>query len=246
MQTAIALVVAWAVCPGLQAMTANQQFVGRAYGETGELLYEEHHLLEGRCESGQWTPDRHTVRYLAPDGQAPFATKTLHYSRSLLRPEVDFHQPRWNERLLIGYDSDDNATITWRKGDHQKEQANFPPTADLVFDAGFDHLVRQSWDRLRRGQPVMFRFLAPTRGRSYDFLLEADQPTTDDGGMEVVIRPEGWVTRLLVAPIELRYDQRGFLVRFDGLTNIRQTAEANFNASIRYQLQQIPNCPLLR
>lgn len=237
---------------GLTAMATSplgatgivQQFVGRAYSDSGQLLYEEHHSLRGQCIDGLWNPSIHEVSYRRPGPGEPFASKTLHYSQSLLRPEMTFNQPLWQEQWQIRFD-DEDVRITLRAKSRQPEEFNLKPTPDMVFDAGFDHLVRQSWGQLRDGKPVEFQFLAPTRGRSYEFLLEPDQASEGNGGLKLVIRPNGLLTRLLVPPIELAYNQRGFLTRFSGLTNIRKNADTNFTADIRYDSVESPKCPLI-
>jgi hypothetical protein len=114
----------------------------------------------------------------------------------------------------------------------------------LVVDAGFDHLVRANWEKVTRGESVEFRFLGPTRGEHYGFVLE---PTSNDQlNSDVVlrIRPTGLVLRFLVDPIVLGYNNDGALTEYLGLTNIRENANANFTAHIRYEVEQYPDCEL--
>ncbi|MDC0661819.1 hypothetical protein [Marinobacter sp. SS21] len=240
-----AMALALLACPKLYAMDAQQRFVGRAYGDNGDLLYSEFHALRGECMQGQWLPQEHEVLYLKPDHELPFARKTLSYGNSLLRPEVDFHQSDWQETLWIRYQEDETVRIVWRRGETKERSFSVDPPSDLVFDAGFDHLVRQSWRQLQRGTVVEFRFLAPTRARSYQFQLKPLATDLAQGGLNVVIRPTGLLTRMLVAPIELSYNPRGFLTRFNGLTNIRQDEQVHYNADIHYDVLQQPDCRLI-
>ncbi len=60
------------------------------------------------------------------------------------------------------------------------------------------------------------------------------------------IRPTSLVLRFLVDPTVLGYSSDGALTDYLGLTNIRQDAESNHIAHIRYQVARLPDCELTR
>lgn len=227
-----------------QAQASLFEFTGTAKDGRNNLLYQEVHQVEGHCAEGTFHPLAHSVRYLTgPDGDE-FAEKQLTYRESPLRPEVDFTQPTFNERLQITYPEASQLGIEWRTPNGKTESFSVGFDERVVVDAGFDHLVRANWDRVTEGKSVEFRFLGPTRGEHYGFVLE---PTSHDqvaADVVVRIRPTSFVLRFLVDPIVLGYNRDGALTDYFGLTNIREQADKNYTAHIRYQVDQYPDCEL--
>jgi hypothetical protein len=111
-------------------------------------------------------------------------------------------------------------------------------------DAGFDNFVRQNWQSVVAGEPVEFRFLGPTRGEHYGFVLERVENDRVNADHVVQIRPTGMVLRFLVDPIVLGYSNSGALSDYLGLTNIRKNQDENYTAHIRYKVNTTPDCEL--
>ncbi|MET4024767.1 hypothetical protein ABIE59_000272 [Marinobacter sp. MBR-99] len=225
--------------------SANQfRFTGTAKSNGSTVLYQEVHRVDGHCAEGVFEPQSHSVNYRKGPGDNPFATKQLVYEDSALRPAVDFRQPDFNELMKISYPDAERLSIEWQTPSGKVETFTVSFDERLVVDAGFDHLVRANWEKVTRGESVEFRFLGPTRGEHYGFVLE---PTSNDQlNSDVVlrIRPTGLVLRFLVDPIVLGYNNDGALTEYLGLTNIRENANANFTAHIRYEVEQYPDCEL--
>ena len=226
-------------------VNANQfVFTGTAKSNGGTLLYQEVHRVDGHCAEGIFEPQTHSVNYRKEPGEAPFATKEMTYEDSSLRPSVDFQQPDFNENLKITYPEANRLDIEWQTpaGDIERYEVDFDNR--LVVDAGFDHLVRANWGQVNRGESVEFRFLGPTRGEHYGFVLEPTRNNQLNSDVVLRIRPTSLVLRFLVDPIVLGYNKEGALTEYLGLTNIRENADANFTAHIRYEVEQYPDCEL--
>lgn len=229
------------------AKTEHLSFVGEAYNDGGDLIYTEHHQLTGACTTGRWRPEYQEVRYFWPEAQTPFAIKKLHYSESLTRPQVSFALADMDTSMTIRANAiDDALDIRWQSGADLIKQFIVPSTPNLVVDAGFDQLVRQRWNELKSGSPVDFRFLAPTRGTDYGFRLDPEASSRLGYPLVVTVRPSGLITRFLVEPITLGYNEAGLLRYYAGLTNIPRNREGeNYTAEIRYTETQRPPCPLI-
>lgn len=228
----------------VQAQGAVFEFQGTAEAiDGGRVLYQEQHRMDGVCTDGIFQPRDHTVQYRTADSGAIFARKQLSYGLSPLRPEVDFSQPDFDEQLQISYPEPDQLNILWQppSGNPQPFSVRFDP--NLVVDAGFDHFVRANWQVVSKGESLKFRFLAPTRGDHYGFVLE---PAPDQLNADIVvqIRPTSLVLRMLVDPIVLGYNRKGALTHYQGLTNIRRNTDSNHTADIRYQVTRYPECEL--
>jgi len=252
--TAFAATLAWA--PAIANAGAEFHFTGSARpldsANAGSELYREQHVIQGVCSGNQFKPQSHRVEYFYASSDAPFAFKQLRYDRdnqpSLLRPDVEFVQPRFNERLTVGYDSG-SVAIEWQSPAQELEQFRLDSNNSLVVDSGFDNLVRQNWQTVVEGGSVNFEFLAPTRGSYYGFVLEPADSKSDNDRIRadhlIQIRPTSLFLRLIVEPILLGYNQQGALTHYSGLANIRLNQQENIQADIVYSVTEYPPCPLL-
>ncbi|SFR45593.1 hypothetical protein SAMN05216203_0467 [Marinobacter daqiaonensis] len=228
------------------ARAADFAFEGTARDQQGEVIYQERHRVSGSCKEGSWRPGSQKVDYIRPDGDSPFAKKSLTYPDTLIRPEVDFRQPDFNETLEVTFgDQQEVARVEWSLGNGEAERWKLEVTPRLVVDAGFDHFIRANWDTLREGGSVEFRFLAPTRGEAYDFVAEPDPDPLDGARHAFRIKPSGFLMGMLVDPIRLGYDEQGFLTHYSGLGNIRRNQEENYVVDLRYRVTEPADCPLL-
>lgn len=232
--------------PVFATMAAEVRFTGETTAiNNDKVIYEERHLVEGECSGGLFYPATQTVTYVRAGGNE-FASKTLSYDESLLRPTVDFRQPEFNEVMDITNLNDDELKIEWRTPDGDTESFSVEVTNTLVADAGFDHLVRQNWAAVTSGDSVEFDFLAPTRGKAYGFVLEPADDNRIDAAHTVRIKPSGVILGFLVDPILLGYNEVGMLTDYIGLTNIRKDRDTNYTAHIRYTVETTPDCELTR
>jgi hypothetical protein len=241
------LIVVAALALPASALAADIRFVGTAKPvDGGDTLYQETHEVSGTCEQGHFKPESHSVRY-SRAGEENFATKTLSYAQSALRPSVEFKQPDFSEVVEINNQNDQTLEVIWQAPSGSKDTSTLTVKPLLVADSGFDNLVRQNWTRLvKDGKSVEFDMVAPTRGDYYGFTLE---PTTDsriDAEHLVRIRPSSTLMRFLVDPILLGYNADGLLTEYLGLTNIRKNKDSNHTAHIRYTIEATPDCELTR
>lgn len=225
---------------------AQMSFTGTARTESGAPLYVEQHGVTGVCENGLFRPRKHEIGYQEPGGGREFATKELDYSESPIRPAVDFRQPQFDESLAIDYPDDGTLVVNWQTPEGDKKSFDVAFSDSVVVDAGFDNFVRRHWQAVLNGESVTFRFLGPTRGEHYEFVLEATESSQVSADHVVQIRPTGVVLRFLVDPIILGYNARGALTDYYGLTNIRKNNDTNYTAHIKYSVANWPDCELTR
>lgn len=220
------------------------EFIGTAKDDRGNLLYLESHRVEGHCAEGVFQPITHSVDYRRNQDSSTFASKALRYEDDALRPTVDFSQPDYDEHLDISYQGPEQLRVQWQTPAGKTESHKVSFDDRLVVDAGFDHLVRANWNKVKKGESVEFRFLAPTRGEHYGFVLEPTSNSQIRSDVVVRIRPTSLVLRFLVEPIVLGYNREGALTEYLGLTNIRRNADDNYIAHIRYEVSRYPDCEL--
>lgn len=239
-----ALICSMITLAALPVQAVDMEFIGTAKTENGDILYQEKHRVSGSCQEGVFRPQGHQIGYHRPEAAETFASKSLTYPDSVIRPTVEFLQPDFSESLSIQYPSPDTLTIEWQEPDGGLKSYDVGYNQDVVVDGGFDTLVRQHWGALTNGESVAFRFLAPTRGAHYAFILEPAESTRVVSDHVLQIRPTGMVLRFLVEPIILGYNSGGALTDYYGLTNIRKNLDTNHTAHIRYAVAKYPDCAL--
>lgn len=229
------------------AFAAELRFVGTATPvDGGDPIYKEAHSIEGTCSQGDFTPLNQSVEY-SQAGSGIFATKTLTYQHSVLRPTVIFRQPGFSEVIKILNQNDETLRVIWESPSGAAEESVLDVRPSLVADSGFDNLVRRNWAKLtQKGESVEFDLVVPTRGDDYGFVLEPFSDSRIEARHTLRIGPSGMILGWLVDPILLGYNEQGLLTDYIGLTNIRKNQESNYVAHIRYEIQTTPECELKR
>jgi hypothetical protein len=214
------------------AVAADATFTGYARSpDSGALLYLETHAV---ADAG--TPaETRVVLYRCADGAA-FARKELAYAAGRIAPDFQFEDARSGYAEGFRRESA-GITVFERAGanaDTRRETLSGEP--DLVADAGFDEFVRARWDELERGVAADVPFLVPSRLDSVPFRVRKVAEARIDGDTVSVIRlslagPLGW----FVPDVEVSYRKRDRrLVRYRGLTNIRDAAGRLIEAQIDF------------
>jgi hypothetical protein len=182
--------------------------IGSAYDlSSGNLVYREHHFCD--VASIQCS-----VNYRDAAGEL-IAQKLLDYSSGPHSPSLvmkDFRQGEGSSQTLTG-------------------------NSDWVVDAGFDNYVRSKWDTLDAGDPVKFPFLVPGFEKPLKMRAQrsaSESCTIEELCLEIVL--DSWLLGLLVDPIALSYSRsERKLLRFRGISNIRDVNGESFSVDIVYE-----------
>lgn len=250
MRVRIAWVCLFGIALPLASQAATYRFSGTAEDMDGNRLYEEKHTVEGECRDGVFRPMQHQVDYVSLNRRlgAPeqtFASKTLDYGTSAIRPSVDFRQPAFDERMRIANQEDSEAAVTWQPPGNDTRTFEVSLSQQSVIDGGFVHFIQANWSALTKGQSVDFNFLAPTRGETYQFMAEPTDDASVSAALTLSMRPSTMLLRWLVDPIVLGFDEQGRLTDYVGLGNIRKNKEENYTVRLRYSPGETP-CSLIR
>ena len=106
-----------------------------------------------------------------------------------------------------------------------------------MVDAGFDNYVRQRWTELMGADPVRFPFLVAGRDSPLAMRAGPDrQSECNPAQLCLQVELDSWLLRMLVAPITLTYDRESRrLLRFKGISNLKDAAGNSQSVDIRYQ-----------
>lgn len=223
-------------------------FEGRAYqlgampGDASALIYTEHHQQDGTCTDGRWTPISGSVAYRNKNG-SDRARKEIDYAVDLKRPSFILTDSKFDERIEVTNKEDRKAEVIYDEFQNDPVRFEVALGADSIIDAGFDHLVVERWDDLTAGKTIKFDFLAPTRGRLFNFegvKVSDDRPT--EGNVVIRIQPAGFFIGLFADPIHLAYNDQRRLTDYMGLGNMRRENGENHDVHIRYHYNQSHAC----
>lgn len=123
--------------------------------------------------------------------------------------------------------------------------ARVPGNVAIVSDAGFDEFVRRHWAELEAGRTVRFPFLVPSRLDFLTFKVRKHHEETIEGAAASVIRLNlsgvlGW----FLPYIEVSYRKSDrVLMRYKGLTNIRDAEGDNIVAQIDFPSRERQTVP---
>jgi hypothetical protein len=223
---------------GAQAMAADMpsdrylSYSGTATApHSAEMLYGEHDVLHYR--DGRLA-DR-VVLYTCRDGR-PFARKTAAYGDPLA---PDFSMEDFSTGMREGVRSRaGQREVFFRRVEVDREKSGpLPGIPGLVVDTGFDQFIRANWQQLVAGQEMEIHFLVPSRLEAMSFQVQRLRADTVDGIPTEVFRLKltgvlGWV----LPGIDVSYSAEAHvLMRYDGLSDLRDAAGDNFPASITFR-----------
>lgn len=220
--------------PALQA--ADLQFTGFARDRDGTPLYVEAHHVRNAGTLGE---TRIVMYRCTKDGPA-FARKELTYGKLREEPEFIFTDARSGYVEGLRQTPQGPRVFQQESTRSPRREAAVPANVAIVADAGFDEFVRQHWDELESGKTVRFPFLIPSRLDYLGFKVKKHQETIIEGATASVIRLNlsgvlGW----LLPYIEVSYRKSDrVLMRYDGLSNIRDEGGGNHVAVIEFPLRE--------
>jgi hypothetical protein len=225
-----------ATCLSLAAGAAaaqSLQYDGTAYAIDGDaVLYRESHFLSAAREAA---PAERVVLYRCPDG-APFARKRVVYGTDGVAPSFEMVDARLGYREGVRATGGTREVFVQREPGAEEKRGPLPDAQGLVADAGFDGFVQANWDALQRGETVRFPFLVPSRLDYFNFKVSKDGEVEVDGRPASVIRlalGSWWAFLLPHIDVVYSNDDRT-LLRFVGLTNVRDEDGDNLKARIEF------------
>lgn len=199
-------------------------------GDTDELLYVERH--DYTLQNGQ--PTKAVVSYFDPEGDI-IAEKNLVFSASAAAPF--FVRQNMKNGFAEGFLADDNTNdgVLFYQDEGQEAQCNRQFEAEnVVVDAGFNQYLRSKLDELATGNKVKFDLLVPKACRAIGF--EAVPVNgAGDGELQVMLRPQNFMFRLLVPETRLIYSlENKELVFYRGISDLMDDQGRRMDVTIRF------------
>jgi len=197
---------------------------------TNDFLYGERHVLSFR--GGRLA--QRVVLYTCRDGSA-FARKNVSYVDPLA-PDFLVEDASNGMREGIRTEAAERLVFFRENARSQEKTGPLPRAPGLVADASFDDFVQAHWAQLMGGDALEMRFLVPSRLADYGFQVQRLRSETVLGVPTEVFRLRlsgfwGW----LLTGIDVYYSATDHvLVRYDGLSDLRDNAGDNFKTMIDF------------
>jgi hypothetical protein len=213
----------------IMAAATDHVFTGYARDlDSRELLYIESHTVR---ELGTLNEQR-VVKYLCSRGDAAFARKVLQYGANRTEPAFRLDDARTGYVEGLQRTGTRLEVFKRESGQGELRKRAVPTTVAIVSDAGFDEFVRKHWSELESGKAVRFPFLVPSRLDYMSFKVQKNRDTIIEGQPASVMRLNlsGFLGRFLP---HIEVSDR-ILMRYKGLTNIRDASGKNVIAQIDF------------
>jgi hypothetical protein len=210
----------------------NQEFSikGVAENPDGKVLYEEVLTQEPGSLGGKLH-----VSYSSPEGTI-LATKVVEYNCNPTTPSF----------MLLDNISGEVEGVNWKFNNvesFQDERSTIisHPDSQFIIDAGFDSAIKLNWDKLLKGQSVVFDYLFARKNRFLKLRFENtkaplavnDESTSLDVFFKIV--PDSIFLRAISSPIFVGYNKYSRELRYYiGPTNLPMLV-GDEKVIIRYQ-----------
>jgi hypothetical protein len=221
--------MAFVAADSARCVAAAEKYNGDAYDVAGgSLLYRESHYrftVDGMAQ--------HLVLYRCADGR-PFARKLLRDDGDAQAPDFDMADARINYREGVRRRGNKREVYVQRTLDTPEQAELLSMPADGVIDAGFDEYVRRHWDALAAGSTLTLPFLVPSKRMFYSFKLAKVENANNASNLTIRLSLGAWYAFLL-PHIDVVYDRASRrLLRYEGVSNIRDDARKNYNVRIEF------------
>ena len=200
----------------------------------GQPVYREEHWV--REQEGVV---HRLVLYRCMDGR-PFARKAVKGAAGTAAPDFELIDGRDGYREGVRTREGRREVFVQERSGSPERSALLPDYSEAVIDAGFDTYARSRWNDLGEGRQVPVSFLIPSRLK-YASLTLAGQGTVQLAGEELRrlrLKVDAWYG--FAAPsLELTYTADRRLLRFEGISNVRDAAGKN--RKVRIEFPSAPN-----
>lgn len=205
---------------------------GDAYGPNGRLLFRETHYWY-HDDAGE---ARGFTLYACPDGRA-FARRTSDYGTHPDTPDFALEIPQSAYREGVRDENPQRIVYVQRNPTRPEQDAPLPTAEHAVIDDGFNAYVGAHWDALLAGQYVPISYLVPSRHRYYRFrIVKVDDAKPDE--LRLRLQFDFWFGRFL-PHVYVTFDRDSrTLIRYEGISNIRDAAGDNVHVRVESPLAE--------
>ena len=222
---------------GARSIAAAESFAGYAYDmSSGALLFREAHYRYATDDMPQ-----QLVLYRCTDGR-PFARKLTRDDGDAQAPDFDLIDARLNYHEGVRRRGNQREVYVQRSADLPEQAQPLAVPPDGVIDVGFDEFARRHWNELAAGKTLSLPFLVPSRRVFYSFKAKQDNAISA-ATLTVRLSLGAWYAFLL-PHIDVIYDRASRrLLRYEGLSNIRNAEGKSYNVRIEFPGAAAPATP---
>lgn len=203
-----------------------ETFVGMAYDDEGQLLYQEEHQMIGERF-------KLVSQYLSDNDELPRCTMTSDFAHPYL-PDTAFKDTVSGKEFVLKTD-DDSVNIDFRSSHFSKlKQNRLPLKTSTVAGQGLHFWIVDHLDRLIDGEKITFDYVVASEGKKLGMIAAAESMENDV--IKVTMEPESFFIGLFLGAVELMYSKNGQILEYMGPSNIWFDEDGNpINVHIKYK-----------
>jgi hypothetical protein len=170
-----------------------------------------------------------TTEYSTSSGEI-FAKKSINVSNTSWQPHVVFA----DSRLKVKYEvisADDKVKISYSSPDNSYSK-QIDLQNDLTWDAGIHFYIKEHFEELKRQAKKVNVFL-PDMGDFYSFKIYSKVQA--NGDVLVIMKPTNFFLRLIVSELKVWYDANNNILKYEGVSDIKNAAGDNFETQIIFR-----------
>ena len=238
------LLIIWGLCLFLNSLvnaaipgpiearlTDRWQIVGTGYKPgTRQILFYEYHTFS--LDQDGYIEARY-IEYRLPDNTLKSIKEIDYSNENTWTPNFRYDDQEVGYR--VGVEVQQNSGRLYRYSEKTSlEESREAINPNTVVDAGFDAYIQHVWPRLEKNEKVAFDFLAPLKLNHYGFTLQLKHQ--NQGVCYIEMNLDWLIMDLLFDPVQLEYDcKTRRLMRYQGMTNLRDKDHRQMKAEIYYQ-----------
>lgn len=208
--------------------------IGYAFDQnTKELIYTESHYEQYSDE----TVHKSKVIYKDASDNI-FAQKSVDFTKNKYMPEFSLQNDMTGHIEKTRFVESKYEVVFSKLQSNAKKEALINYPEDGISDAGFDNFIINHWEDLLEGEMFVREFLIPSMMDFVKFRIYQDDVVTEDNRkLRIInIEPNSFIIRAFAGTTKLFYDESmPKLVKFDGVSNMRDKKGDNLKVTIQYE-----------
>lgn len=222
----IAMNLSW-----LGAEAHGETFVGKAVNAQGIVEYVEYHTVtykNGKVSESQ------TIYYDANNKK--IGELISEYSFGPQFGSYDFRDIRaqYQDGAKVAADT----IWLYRKQSPESDidEENLLKEADQIVGQGFHQFIVYNLERIAQGEVFHIRLVLPSRLDQYEFRIRKRK--VDGDTLYIRLEIDNWILRLFAPHVDAEYDLKTRrLLRYEGISNLEDTAGKNKKVTISYSYE---------
>ncbi len=212
------------------SVSVASSLVSQSVGKAASPDSKEPQYTEVRTTTNEET-GAFDINYIDASSKV-FATKTLKIPSVGWHPEIDFTDQRNNISYTFKH-TDAGVRVEFKSKKKSYTQV-IQAKPHFTWDSGIHFYILQNFDNIIQSDHKVEIFL-PEYGKAFSFILKAK--LLGDDQYLVTMQPSNMLLKLFVDELKVWYKSKKYLIKYEGISDIKDAQGENYNTIIDYTLK---------